>query len=30
MKQQRKEGRETFRLTVLAHEADAKVDIILG
>lgn len=30
MKQQRKDGRETFRLTVLVHEAHAKVDIILG
>lgn len=30
MKQQRKDGRETFRLTVLAHEAHAKVDVILG
>ncbi len=30
MKQQRKDSRETFRLTVLAHEAHAKVDIILG
>lgn len=30
MKEQRKDGRETFRLTVLAHEAHAKVDVILG
>ena len=30
MKQQRKDGRETFGLMVLAHEAHAQVDIILG
>lgn len=30
MKLQRKDGRETFGLMVLAHEAHAQVDIILG
>ena len=30
MKQQRKDSRETFGLVVLAHEAHAQVDIILG
>lgn len=30
MKQQREDSRDTLRLTVLAHEAHAEVDIILG
>lgn len=30
MKQQREDSREVFRLTVLAHEANAEVDVILG
>lgn len=30
MNQQREDGRETLRLTALAHEAHAQVDVVLG
>lgn len=30
MKQQREDGGETLRLAVLAHEAHAEVDVVLG